>query len=679
LNYRTEIDGLRAIAVVSVVLYHAQIVIFGRDWFEGGFIGVDIFFVISGYLITRIILNELEHTNTFSFIKFYERRARRILPMLLVVIAMCIPFAWQKLLPLDLVDFAKSALSAIGFGSNFFFYFSTTEYGADSALLKPLLHTWSLGVEEQFYIVVPIIILVIWKFARASLLTLLIGMLIISIQFADIMEVRNSGLNFFLPFSRFWELLVGSALAFIELKYGRSKNPILKQTLPIIGLFLILHSITFFDVSTPHPSFQTLIPIFGVVLVLAFCSTEDFVGRLLSLKPAVGTGLISYSLYLWHFPIFAFGRISSSNPSTYDKVGWIVLAFFLSIISYFLIEKTFRNLRVVSGKFFFSVMLISLSALTYVNYDFIANSGYKDRLPPILSKQNLDEEVWHNFKQNGHRCYDRETDFCSIVNGEDLTYVYAFGDSHFSAMSPQLVSSLGTNYNYSEANTGGCPFAIGFSKETKEGKTLDGCDTKFQQLRKSIIKPNSIIILGGRFPLYLSEYYFDNEEGGVELNGKFHATYRNMNGDSLFVGIQKTISSLLDDGHKVVLIYPIPEVGINVPQIIFNKMKKVQNIKNLEQLIEVFSSDPITTSSRVYKDRSESTFELFDSIQSNNIYRVYPHTLYCDRQIEGRCVTHNNEDVFYADDDHPSAKGSEMIVELIMEQIENAEANIRAN
>ena len=164
MNYRAEIDGLRAIAVISVILYHAQIVIFGRDWFEGGFIGVDIFFVISGYLITRIILTEFEETKTFSFTKFYERRARRILPMMFLVIAVCIPFAWQKLLPMDLVDFAKSALSAIGFGSNFFFYYSTTEYGADSALLKPLLHTWSLGVEEQFYIVVPIIILLIWKF-----------------------------------------------------------------------------------------------------------------------------------------------------------------------------------------------------------------------------------------------------------------------------------------------------------------------------------------------------------------------------------------------------------------------------------------------------------------------------------------------------------------------------------
>ena len=139
--YRPEIDGLRAIAVISVVLYHAQIVLFGKDWFEGGFIGVDVFFVISGYLITRIILLELQAKGSFSFSKFYDRRARRILPMLFVVIFASIPFAWQKLLPSDFTEFAESILAALFFGSNFFFYLSTTEYGADSSLLKPFLHT----------------------------------------------------------------------------------------------------------------------------------------------------------------------------------------------------------------------------------------------------------------------------------------------------------------------------------------------------------------------------------------------------------------------------------------------------------------------------------------------------------------------------------------------------------
>ncbi len=665
MNYRAEIDGLRAVAVVSVILYHARL-----HWFEGGFIGVDIFFVISGYLITRIILTELEQTNTFSFIKFYERRARRILPMLLVVIAVCIPFAWQKLLPLDLVDFAKSALSAIGFGSNFFFYFSTTEYGADSALLKPLLHTWSLGVEEQFYIIVPIVILVIWKFARAWLLTLLIGILIMSIQFADFMEVRNSELNFFLPFSRFWELLIGSVLAFIELKYGRSKNSILTQTMPIIGLFLILHGILFFDANTPHPSFQTLTPIFGVALILVFCSTEDFVGKLLSLKPLVGIGLISYSLYLWHFPIFAYLRHTGNGNSSYEKILWASAIIILSILSYLFIEKTFRKTKYVSRTQFFIVMLVSIFALTYVNYIFVSKDGYKDRLPPILSKENLDEEVRGIFQLNGKKCYGRATNFCKIINGNDVTSVYALGDSHFSSISPQLVLSLGKNYNYLEANMGGCPFVLNFSRY-KEGN-ITGCDSTFQTLRVQAIETEpSIILIGGRFPLYLSSTLFDNKEGGEE-GGKWH-TFKSLNSKSFEEAFLYTVQLLISNGHQVILIYPIPEVGVNVPQYIFNSLnRKLFSDTKLDLKL-------LTTSYDVYLERTASTFELFDKIQSPSINRVYPHTLFCDKQIKGRCVTHDYDDVFYADGDHPSSKGSEMIVELIMEQIENAEANIREN
>ena len=664
MNYRAEIDGLRAIAVVSVILYHAQIVVFGKDWFEGGFIGVDIFFVISGYLITRIILTELEQTNTFSFIKFYERRARRILPMLLVVIAVCIPFAWQKLLPLDLVDFAKSALSAIGFGSNFFFYFSTTEYGADSALLKPLLHTWSLGVEEQFYIVVPIIILVIWKFARASLLTLLIGMLIMSIQFADVMEVINSELNFFLPFSRFWELLVGSTLAFVELKYGRSKNQILIQTLPIIGLFLIAHSILFFDANTPHPSFRTLMPILGVSLILAFCSTDDLVGKMLSLKPIVGIGLISYSLYLWHFPIFAFGRIGSSNPSTYDKLEWLLLAFVLSIISYFLVERAFRNSKIVSIKLFLSVTLILIFSLVYVSYDFILKDGYKDRVPPILAKENVAGSDGRSLRKNDVKCHDERTNFC-VFNQRNKKSIFLLGDSHLSSISEKFIYAA-DEYRINLRNYSGCPPILNVDKNKKCNHIENKKRFNWDELN------NSIVIIGGRFPLYLENTYFDNKEGGVERTASWGGLISNR-GLSVKEEIANTISQLLSNRNKVVLLYPIPEVGVNVPTFIFNSAKG--------KLVSDINSDfeLLTTSYDVYKERSASTFELFDSIQSPNIHRVYPHTLFCDKQIKGRCVTHNKHDVFYADDDHPSAKGSEMIVELIMEQIKNAEENIRAN
>ena len=663
-NYRAEIDGLRAIAVVSVILYHAQIVIFGRDWFEGGFIGVDIFFVISGYLITRIILTELEKTNSFSFIKFYERRARRILPMLLLVIAVCIPFAWQKLLPLDLVDFAKSALSAIGFGSNFFFYFSTTEYGADSALLKPLLHTWSLGVEEQFYIVVPIIICLLWKFARRLMPTALFGMFIISILFADVMEGRHSDLNFFLPFSRFWELLVGSVIAFFELKYGRSKNPLLTKNLPIFGLFLIAYSIFFFDANTPHPSFQTLIPIVGVALVLAFCSTEDIVGKLLSYKPIVGVGLISYSLYLWHFPIFAFNRIRSFNPTNFDKLVWIVSAVILSILSYYFIEKTFRNRKIINPKIFILSLIVALLSLIFVNYNFISHNGYVDRLPPILSKNSSDlkTKVWRIKDEKGRICQKQKEDFCGVFNSDELINIYLVGDSHLSAIAPTLRTKIGDNYNLIEMNTSSCPFVLNVALLDQNGSEIESCNKNWQQRRLENIRlDKSIVIIGGRFPAYISNQYFNNMEGGIEgesLKNKFGKDKK-----TLKFAFKQTIEQLLSRNIRVVLLYPIPEVGVNVPSFIMS-----------QRSLNTFRF--LTTDFDVYLTRSRSTFEMFDSVESSEIFRVYPHLKLCNEKFSRRCFTHDNKNVFYVDDDHLSAKGSEMIVELIMEQIKKAEANI---
>lgn len=393
LSYRAEIDGLRAIAVVSVILYHAQMMLFGRDWFEGGFIGVDIFFVISGYLITRIILFELESKGSFSFLNFYERRARRILPMLFVVIFVSAPYAWQKLLPSAFVEYAESILASLFFGSNFFFYFSTTEYGADSALLKIFLHTWSLGVEEQFYLVFPILAIVAKKYFRKHFLTILVCLSLLSIQFAELMEVRNSDLNFYLPFSRFWELAVGSMLAYRELYYKPSNEGIASKSLPMIGLFLVAHSILLFDGKTPHPSFHTLIPIIGVALIIGFASKDELVGKVLGSKPFVWVGLISYSAYLWHFPIFAFSRVGK-EPTNYDKFEWIALTLILSILSYFLVEKTFRARVLFKAKSFIMIILASLVLVSTAAYLVISTDGFIDRFPKSVGfdKYELDNE-----------------------------------------------------------------------------------------------------------------------------------------------------------------------------------------------------------------------------------------------------------------------------------------------
>ena len=309
-TYRPEIDGLRAIAVGVVILYHAQLTIFGHQPFKGGFIGVDIFFVISGYLITSIILKELITTGYFSFKYFYTRRIRRILPVLLFVMLVSLPFAWIYLLPSSFVDFSKSILYSLIFSSNFYFWYSGQQYGDESGLLEHFLHTWSLSVEEQYYIIFPIVLLVTFKYFKKYLIHILLFGFVVSLGLADWGSRNHPSFNFYALPTRVWELLAGSILAYFEITKGhRSKNQKLNLILPTIGLLLIGHSILFFNDKIFHPSFYTLSPIIGVCLIIWFSHKDELITKIISSKLFVGIGLISYSLYLWHYPIFALSRI----------------------------------------------------------------------------------------------------------------------------------------------------------------------------------------------------------------------------------------------------------------------------------------------------------------------------------------------------------------------------------
>jgi peptidoglycan/LPS O-acetylase OafA/YrhL len=396
LPYRSEIDGLRTIAVLSVILYHAQIVVFGHDFFKGGFVGVDIFFVISGYLISRILLSELFEKGKISFLQFYERRARRILPILFTVFLVLFPLAYKYLLPNQFIEYAQSILSATFFGSNIFFYFTNTQYGAEDSLLQPFLHTWSLGVEEQFYILFPIVLLLAYKFAKNHLVTIITILILISLTHAHWQSTKNIQLNFFMLTSRLWELGIGSLLAFYELKYGRVKNELLNQTMPLFGLAMIAHVVVFFNNQTPHPSFMTLLPTLGTALIILYSTNKtDILSKILSLKPIVGIGLISYSMYLWHYPIFAFARIADTNGLHNDeKYLLILLTIILSIFSYFIIEKPFRNNQFVNMKKFSVAIFILLIAVLTINYMVIDLKGLKERLSNnfFQSSQNIDEK-----------------------------------------------------------------------------------------------------------------------------------------------------------------------------------------------------------------------------------------------------------------------------------------------
>ncbi len=669
INYRPEIDGLRAIAVFSVIFYHAKISILGQQPFKGGFIGVDIFFVISGYLITSIILKEVATSGTFSFIYFYQRRIRRILPVLLFVMVVSLPFAWVYLLPISLIEFSESVLYSIAFISNFYFNFSGQEYGAESGLLRPFLHTWSLSVEEQYYIIFPILLFITLKYFQKNLIYVFFAGFFISLALAEWTSRTYPFSSFYLLHTRIWELLAGSILSHFEVTLGhRNKKKILSKILPKFGLFLIIITIIFFKLYFRHPSLYTFIPVLGVCLIIWFADKDEIITKILSSKIFVFFGLISYSLYLWHYPVLVFSNIFDFTQESFLKKIFIaIIILILSIISYYFVEKTARNPK-YNFKIIFGIIVITIITLVILNFNIIKNEGYKKRVPEILSK-NPPEKPWNLLK-------DGEGDFCfnnidrCVFNSSSSKKIFMIGDSHMASITHDLKNKVIENqFQFITSTIEGCIYFPGFSKvELKTKNTHKYCnDIYFQNLKETLLKDkNSIIIFGGRFPLYLSNYFFDNQEGGVE--GKKWSNKYNR------VGKYKNLQNSFKDEilelsktNKIILVYPIPEAGFNPNVKIWVDRKNKFSSK--------FDKKYFTTSYKVYKERSKSTFDLLDSIQSDNILRVYPDKLFCNTLIKNRCITHDDKDIFYTDDDHLSIRGAEILNNLIMEKIKTIVLN----
>jgi len=425
MKYRPEIDGLRAIAVMAVILYHANIPIYEINYFMGGYIGVDIFFVISGYLITSIIINELVSTGKFSFKYFYERRIRRIIPTLIIVIFVSMPFAWIYMPPTHLVEYAKSILYALCFSSNLYFYFSGSNYSALDSNLLPFLHTWSLSVEEQFYVIFPVIFYLIHKNFRNYNLKIIIIIIIISLLYSNYLNNIDQSAVFYFLHTRIWEILIGSLLAYLKIyKNFNLNNKILKELLTLIGIILILYFIRYSNNLSHDSIYYNLLPIIGTCMVINFSNTNNLVTRILSSKILVGIGLISYSLYLWHFPIFAITKISgfaTGNISYKILLGFLLI--FISTLSYLFIEKKFRN-----KNFKFSsvlkFLLTSVLFILIINILIINNYGYEDRfqnLKKVNKNYNLDNLslARKSVPNNDNKIFDK-----------DKIKILLIGDSH---------------------------------------------------------------------------------------------------------------------------------------------------------------------------------------------------------------------------------------------------------
>ncbi len=332
MKYRPEVDGLRAIAVLPVISYHA-----GFAGLPGGFVGVDVFFVISGYLITTILLNELAD-GRYSILRFYERRARRILPALFVVMLACLPVAWFWMLPEQFEEFGRSLIAVPLFSSNVLFWLESN-YFAREADLKPLLHTWSLAVEEQYYLLFPPILAGLWAWGtrRAALAVAL--MAITSLGAFVFLAPRLPEAAFYLSPLRAWELLAGSLCAFAMRDRERVGHPLLSW----MGLAMIVGGMLGYRYTFGFPGPFAMLPVAGTALVILFATATAGAGRLLSLRPLVGIGLISYSAYLWHQPLFAFARIRlGTPPPDWIMGGLAVLTLMLAWVTWRYVEAPFR-------------------------------------------------------------------------------------------------------------------------------------------------------------------------------------------------------------------------------------------------------------------------------------------------------------------------------------------------
>ncbi|TYK65760.1 acyltransferase family protein [Colwellia echini] len=563
MKYRSEIDGLRALAVLPVVLYHA-----GAKFISGGFLGVDVFFVISGYLITSIIVHDL-NKQRFSIAIFYERRARRILPALLVMMVAVIVSGFVLLSPTDLKDLSQSVFATIFFASNIYFYM-TSGYFSPAADELPLLHTWSLAVEEQYYIIFPLLLMFFWKkgVSIRVIIYTVSAIAITSFVASYFIAALDTSANFYLLTSRAWELLAGALLA-LNYKYFDKSGQKVKEVMAAIGLILLLLCYALFSNKLPHPSWPTLFPVLATFCILAY-SRNTLVGKLLSTNILVYFGAISYSLYLWHQPIFAFVRIKDTEEfSLLLATSLVFLTIILSHLTLKYVETPFRNRQFLDSRSIYKLSISCIVIFSLLGLGGHFTEGVKARFDDSIDFDSI------SISPKRYQCHTSGINYlhpdqaCNLF--DEKPSVAVLGDSHGVELSYMFGHYL-KKYERSllQLTFSGCPPAIDFDT------TTSGCK---QWLRESIIyiiESDEIdtVILTFRHTAYLSG---DNIEASNQQAFDVGPSHHIENSEGLSVkelkniyysSFEALVNELISNQKKVVIIGPIPELKSNIKKII---------------------------------------------------------------------------------------------------------------
>lgn len=650
LKYRPDIDGLRAIAVIAVVIFHA----FPKT-IRGGFIGVDIFFVISGFLISSIIFVNLDN-NKFSFIDFYKRRIRRIFPALIFVLSVCLAFGWFVLLNYEYRQLGKHIAAGAGFISNFVLW-NEAGYFDQTAATKPLLHLWSLGIEEQFYILWPVLLWFVWK-RKYNLLIIIISLAVISFFFS-VYEIKNNPVaTFYSPLTRFWELLSGSILAWVsfnkrdEIEKIRNKlsgwfqslrkntpqndSTILINVISIFGVLFLIYGFWRIHRSLNFPGKWAVIPVLGAVLIICAGPAAWVNRKILSCKFLVWFGLISFPLYLWHWPIITFMNIIDDGyVSIAARIGAIILSVLLAWLTYQFIEKPVRfkgNSRVITIILILLMIIMGLSGY----YTYLRNrSGIPNQeefTDVIVKEYGCEKEI----PESGS--------FCSLSKKGVPPTIAFIGDSHMLHYKNAIWNKFGEESLILIVRTSCFPFSSDYFMSRID------CRKSSEVVRNYLVNSQSIktVVLSGYWAYLMSE---GNMETGTELPIFKPKPLTETSKNSYMNNASVLFSALTRSGKRVILIKDNPDLDFNIkncldprPFRISSNVRKECSINYQNYINRVVSYDSV----------NDEVLKKFLSVE------VYDSAaLFCSN---GKCMAKGDRLPYYADDNHLNNYGADMVI-----------------
>lgn len=651
-TYRADIDGLRAIAIFLVVGFHAF-----PDRFRGGFIGVDIFFVISGFLISALLFNRL-HAGNFSFINFFARRIKRLFPSLLAVLTACLVFGWFAVFPDEYALLGKHTLSGAAYISNLTLWAEAGYFDAASEN-KPLMHLWSLGVEEQFYLAFPVLLWLIWKFARLRLALILLFAVASYFYGATLLGTDVAG-AYFSPFSRFWELMLGSALAYIQFRretcirnIQHSAANIRANLASALGAAILILATISTTKHTPFPGFRALLPTLGTALLL-WAGPVGCVNRwVLSLRPVIGLGLISYPLYLWHWPLISFASvIESGAPPAEVRIVLVLAAVALAWLSYALLE---RPARFGPRSRFFPVWLLLFSCgLGAVGYWIDHRGGLPDRSIAHLYRDNRHELARTASRDAACLAYLERTaprfDYCRRHDVGARETVALIGDSHAHAAFPGMARMLqDEGYNTVMLANSSCPPFPG----AEHGATpalREECAQRTRQLLDALLTRPDIrrVVIFTRGPVYLTGKEFQAREVQPRLL---------IEPERFSASLQHLTRLLTGAGKQAFYITENPEMPILPSRCIQRPFR--------------MTTSECTMSAVMARERQANYLDLVSKIQGLHVFSTLD--LFCP---DGVCRFMSPDgELLYADADHLSTAGSRFQAEALRAALFRSHSN----